>query len=157
MIREYWMYYIMYLLNWLTVQMPNHVENKNYYYYYVQYNTKIEKFVILTPNPGFRYKGCWLNPGGVTKSWSQPITSRGSEEHFELYTTWMTWQSESPPGAFPNHVRGCSSKFWGVYSPRDSRWTIPQTWPVTCEHGSDTPLQKLDDWKGGSDEDQITT
>ena len=32
---------------------------------------------------------------------------------------------------------------------------MPQTGPVTCGHGSDTPLQKLGDWKGGSDEDQM--
>ena len=75
----------------------------------VQNYSKIEKFVICTPKPGiypgFQYRGCWLNPSGVTKSRSQPITSRGSWEHFELYTTWeynmriyqwMTWQSKSP-------------------------------------------------------------
>ena len=51
--------------------------------------------------PGFRSRWCWLNPGGVTKYLSQPITSRGSGEHCKLYIAWeyrywyMTWQSKS--------------------------------------------------------------
>ena len=29
--------------------------------------------------PGFRSRGCWLNPGGVIRSRSQPITARSGE------------------------------------------------------------------------------
>ena len=56
-------------------------------------HTKLEKFVICPINQAFIQdfdpsRGCWLNPGGVTKSRFQSIASRrsGAVYNLRLYT-----------------------------------------------------------------------
>ena len=118
----------------------------------VQNHTKIEKFVIRIPQSRHLFRisiqGMLTEPRDDTKSWFQPITSRGSGEHFELYTTCEYPEERHDSKSPPRSCKRFSSKLEGVYTPRGSRCTMPQNWPVTCGHGSGTPLQKLGDWKG---------